>query len=139
VISSQVRLEGTAIHEAAHAVVALELQIPVVEVVVEDADNGLCQVLLPSDDTIAEWRKQLIAVAAGQCAQWENRRVTCKTKSNQLDNELIANYVQKLFHFNGAQIRKISIPHLQGKELEKASDTTVDLVEQNERGWRRSC
>lgn len=55
-ISSQVRLEGTAIHEAAHAVVASELQVPVVEVVVEDADNGLCQVLLPSDATIAEWK-----------------------------------------------------------------------------------
>jgi hypothetical protein len=95
-ILKQIWLEGIAIHEAGHAVTAVVLGLPVSTLSMTDVD-GNC--FIDRDSTMSDAddaEKLIVAALAGQWAQWQYRRATCKFSDYKIDEELIREQIGRM-------------------------------------------
>ncbi len=88
-ISKKIRLEGIAIHEAGHAVIATVFKLPVNTVRMDDS-TGSCIVDRDLNMSEAEDAEKMIMIAlAGQWAQYLFRKLTCKVSNYDMDENIV--------------------------------------------------
>src|SRR5579864_5008127 len=88
-IPKKIRLEGIAIHEAGHAVIAIVLKLPLNTVWMDDSE-GRCVVDRDPNMSDTEDAEKMIMVAlAGQWAQNLFRRLTCRVSNYDMDESIV--------------------------------------------------
>jgi hypothetical protein len=121
-VSDAIRLDGIAMHEAGHAVVAVDTGIGIEWVEMDDS-SGLCKLRPPQEDSEDQLEKRIIVFWAGQVAQYKTKLLSCVLKCWEHDNRCAFGMLQTLEARKRARL--LSAEPL----LERLRQETVDETE----------